>query len=87
MINQIPDPQVLTIAPPSLPFSFALKAPSFALKAPGLPFSLALKALDLPFIPGSHALEGAGPVLLTQPSQRLQHNDADDHLLIEAAAS
>jgi hypothetical protein len=50
---------------PGLPFSFALKAPGFALKAPGLPFSFALKELDLPFIPGRQALEGASPVLLT----------------------
>jgi hypothetical protein len=60
---------------------------SFAVKAPGLPFSFALKELDLPFIPGSQALKGAGPVLLTQPSQRPQHDGADDRPLIEAAAS
>jgi hypothetical protein len=83
---------------PRLPFSFALKAPSFAFKAPGLPFSFALKTpgllfsfalkeLDLPFIPGSQALEGASPVLLTQPSQRLQYDGADNHPLVEAAAS
>ena len=70
-----------------MPFSFALKALSFALKAPGLPFSFALKDLDLPFIPGSQALEGAGPVLLSQPSQRTQDDGADDHPLMEAAAS
>ena len=72
---------------PGLPFSFALKAPGFAFKAPGMMFSFALKELDLPFIPGRQALEGASPVLLTQPAQRPQHDDADDHPLSEAAAS
>lgn len=72
---------------PGLPFSFALKAPSFAFKAPDVPFSFALKELDLLFIPGSQALESASPVLLTQPSQRPQYDGADDHPLIEAAAS
>ena len=70
-----------------MPFSLALKAPSFALKAPGLPFSLALKDLDLPSIPGSQALESAGPVLLSQPPQRPQHDGADDHPFMEPAAS
>ena len=58
-----------------------------ALKAPGLTFSLALKELDLPLIPSRKTLEGAGPVLLTQPSQRPQHDGADDDPLMEAAAS
>ena len=50
-------------------------------------FSFALKELDLPFIPGRQALEGASPVLLPQPAQRPQHDGADDHPLTEAAAS
>jgi hypothetical protein len=48
---------------------------------------LALKELYLPFIPGRQALEGAGPVLLTQPSQCPQHDRGHGHLLKEAAAS
>jgi hypothetical protein len=71
---------------PGLPLGFALEAPSFALEAPGLPFSFALKTLDLPFIPGGQALEGAGPALLTQPPQRPEHDGADDHPLLEAGA-
>jgi hypothetical protein len=71
---------------PGVPLGFALKAPGFAFQAPGLPFGFALKALDLPFIPGGQALEGASPVLLTQPAQRPQHDDADDHPLTPSAA-
>ena len=82
------DPQLCRYGKtPGLSFSLALKAPGFALKAPGLTFSLALKELDLPLIPSRKTLEGAGPVLLTQPSQRPQHDRADDDPLIEAAAS
>jgi tRNA A-37 threonylcarbamoyl transferase component Bud32 len=39
------------------------------LKAPGVPYRCALKELDLPFIPGSQAFKGNGPVLLAQPPQ------------------
>jgi hypothetical protein len=82
------DPQLCRYGKtPGLSFSLALKAPGFALKASGLSFSLALKELDLPLIPSRKTLEGAGPVLLTQPSQRPQHDRADDDPLIEAAAS
>ena len=65
----------------------ALKAPGLPFSLADLPFSFALKQLDLPLIPGSQALEGAGPVLLAQVSQRSHHDGADDHPLIEAAAS
>jgi hypothetical protein len=59
----------------------------FALKAPGVPYRCALKELNLPFIPGSQALKGNGPVLLAQPSQRRHHDGADSHPLIKAAAT
>lgn len=58
----------------------------FALKAAALPFSLALKAQDLPAIPGHETVNGTGPVLLTQTSQRRHRDDADDRPLIEPAA-
>jgi hypothetical protein len=67
--------------------ALGLPAPRFALKTPGLPFTLALKELDLPLIPGSQTLHGAGPVLLAQPGQRFQRDGGDDHPLMEAAAS
>jgi hypothetical protein len=57
------------------------------LKAPGRPLGFALKEPYLPFIPGSQALKGAGPVLLAQPCQCRQHDGADDHPLLETAAS
>ena len=60
---------------------------SFALKAAPLPFSLALKAQDLSAIPGHQTVNGTGPVLLAQTSQRRQRDDTDDRPLIEAAAS
>jgi hypothetical protein len=59
----------------------------FALKAPGMPYRCTLKELGLPFIPGSQALKGNGPVLLAQPSQRRHHDGADSHPLIKAAAA
>jgi hypothetical protein len=65
---------------PGLPFTLALKTP-------GVPFTLALKELDLPLIPGSQMLQGAGLVLLAKPCQRFQRDGADDHPLMEAAAS
>ncbi len=60
---------------------------SFTLKPQGLPFSFAFKELYLPSIPGGQALKGTNPVLVAPPSQRCQHDGADDHPLIEAAAS
>lgn len=76
---------------PGLPSSFAPKAPglvfSFERKARGLPFSFELEQLKLPLIPGRQALESTGPALLADPSQRPQHDDADDHPLMEAGAS
>ena len=76
---------------PGLPSSFAPKAPglvfSFERKAPGLPFSFELEELNLPLIPGRQALESTGPALLADPSQRPQHDDAEDHPLMEAGAS
>jgi hypothetical protein len=76
---------------PGLPSSFALKVPglpsSFERKVRGLLFSFELEALNLPFIPGRQALEAIGPALLAYPSQRPQHDGADDHPLMEAGAS
>lgn len=76
---------------PGLPSGFALKVPglpfSFERKTPGLLFSLELEALNLPLIPGHQAVEGIGPTLLAYPSQRAQHDGADDHPLMEAGAS
>ena len=56
-------------------------------QAPGLPFSFEFQELDLPFIPGRQAREGAGPGLLAYPAQRSQHDHADDHPLMEAGAA
>ena len=50
------------------------------------PFSLALKEPVLPLVPGGQARKAPGPVLPADPCQRGQHDDADGHPLIEAAA-
>jgi len=76
---------------PGLPSSLAVQVPglpfSFERKAPGLLFSLELEVLNLPFIPGRQAREAIGPTFLAYPSQRPQHDGADDHPLMEAGAS
>jgi hypothetical protein len=76
-----PTPQVCACGKaPGVPFGFAIKAP-------GVPYRCPLKELGVPFVPGSQALEGNGPVLLSQPLQRRDHDGADSHPLIKAAAA
>ena len=58
-----------------------------ALKEEGLPFGLVLKVFGLPLVPGSDARNGVGPALLVYPSKRRQHDGADGHPLVEAAAA
>src|SRR5262252_4924821 len=53
----------------------------------GLTLGLALQALHLPLVPGRQARHEAVPVLLADPTQRLQRDRGHGHPFLKAAAS